>query len=295
MVGKWFCLMNHHNSWIKRISLISISLWLCVFALIPFLLIFIASFLEHDEQNLIRWVPTLANYREVFSPLYVNIFWRSFLVALFTTVACLLMGYPFAFFISRLQTPHKSLLLLLVIIPLWTSSLIRSYAMIALLKAKGVINSLLLALGVISEPLQLLFTNTAVMIGLVYNLLPFMILPLYASLEKLDQRLVDAARDLGANRWQIIKNILLPLSKHGIVAGSVMVFLPSMTLFYIPNILGGAKSMLMGNLIQQQFLVEQNWPLGSATNILLTVLVALSILAYWRVQQQTGNKQNVPV
>jgi spermidine/putrescine transport system permease protein len=171
---------------------------------------------------------------------------------------------------------------LLVIIPFWTSSLIRTYSMITMLKPKGVISSILISLGIINKPLALLFTDTSVMIGLVYNLLPFMILPLLTNIERLDKKLIDAARDLGANRFTTFRRVILPLTMPGILSGCILVFLPAMTIFYIPDLLGGSKSILLGNLIQNQFLIAQNWPLGSAISVVFTLLLAVLLFIYWR-------------
>ena len=154
--------------------------------------------------------------------------------------------------------------------------------MITMLKPKGIINSILMNVGLIDKPLPLLFSDTAVVIGLIYNLLPFMILPLLTNIERLDHRLIDAARDLGANRFTTFRKITLPLTMPGIMAGSILVFLPAMTIFYIPDLLGGSKSILLGNLIQNQFLVTQNWPLGSAISIIFTLMLALLLFIYWR-------------
>ena len=222
----------------------------------------------------------LKNYAEANNTTILLIFEKSFILAGITTFFCLLIGYPFAYIIARIHGQLKNFLLLLVIIPFWTSTLIRSYALIAIIKAKGILNSLLLGLGLIHQPLSILFTNYAVIIGLVYNLLPFMILPIMSNIEQLDQRLVDAARDLGANWFTTLRKIILPLTMPGITAGCILVFLPAMTLFYIPDILGGAKSVLLGNLIQNQFLVTQNWPNGSAFSIILTLMLAALLLIY---------------
>lgn len=271
--------MKLHNKF-KIISLLIIWVWLFLFALLPFCLSMAASFLSHSSTHLIEMPFTLANYQQLNHPTYIRIFEKSFWIAGLATFLCLILGYPFAYIIARIQNGWKNLLLLLVIIPFWTSTLIRSYALIAILKAKGILNSLLISLGLIDHPLSILFTNYAVMIGLVYNLLPFMILPIMTNVERLDNRLVDAARDLGANRLTIFRKIIIPLTMPGIIAGSILVFLPAMTLFYIPDILGGAKSILLGNLIQNQFLIAQNWPLGSAFSALLTIILATLILIY---------------
>lgn len=264
----------------KFISLSTIWIWFFMFALLPFCLIAIASFLSHDENNLIQQPFTIENYKNLFNPIYLHIFKRSFLIAGITTLICLILGYPVAYIIARTEHRLKNFLMLLIIIPFWTSSLIRSFALIAILKAKGLLNSALIGLGIIHQPLPILFTNSAVLIGLVYNLLPFMILPIMTNVERLDARLVDAARDLGANWLTTFRKIIIPLTMPGILAGCILVFLPAMTIFYIPDILGGAKSILLGNLIQNQFLVAQNWPLGSAVSIFLTAILMVLAIIY---------------
>lgn len=261
-------------------SLATVWVWLFFFAIIPFALIIMGSFLSHDEDHLFTLPLTLENYIQLANYTTLRIFQKSFAIAGLSTLICLLLGYPFAFILARMQSHYKNILILLVIIPFWTSSLIRSYALIAIIKAKGLINAFLLYVGIIHQPLPMLFTNTAVTIGLVYNLLPFMILPILTNAERLDHRLIDAARDLGANWFTILKRIIIPLTMPGIIAGCILVFLPAMTVFYIPDILGGAKSVLLGNLIQNQFLVAQNWPSGSAISIALTVVLVILILFY---------------
>ncbi len=266
---------------LKHGSITLIWFWLLAFALIPFGLVTIASFLSHSDSHLIQLPFTLSNYVQLNNIVYLKIFEESFYVAGGCTLLCLVLGYPFAYIIARLQTRFRSLLILLIIIPFWTSSLIRSYAMITLLKPEGLINSTLRWLHIISQPLPLLFNDTAVMIGLVYNLLPFMVLPLLTNIERLDGRLVDAARDLGANRFTTFRKVILPLTLPGILAGCILVFLPAMTIFYIPDLLGGSKTILLGNLIQNQFLVAQNWPLGSAISVIFTLLLIVLLVIYW--------------
>lgn len=274
--------MKNHDNLVKHFSLGIIGLWLIVFALLPFCLVTLASFASHDDANLLKLPFTLANYLQLNSSIYVKIFKQSFYIAGLCTLICLLLGYPFAYVIARMQSRFKSLLVLFIIIPFWTSSLIRTYSMITMLKPKGVISSILMWTGIIDKPLPLLFTDTSVMIGLVYNLLPFMILPLLTNIERLDGRLIDAARDLGANRTTTFRKIILPLTMPGIMSGCILVFLPAMTVFYIPDLLGGSKSILLGNLIQNQFLVAQNWPLGSAISVVFTLMLAVLLLIYWR-------------
>ncbi|KTC66003.1 spermidine/putrescine ABC transporter permease PotB (plasmid) [Legionella adelaidensis] len=253
--------------------------WLILFSFIPLFLVFIASFLTKDPQHLVGWPFTLKNYSELLSPLFGKIFLRSFIMAFITTFLCLLLAYPFSYLLIR--SKHRSLLLMLIIIPFWTSSLVRTYALIAILKFKGLINLLLLNLHIIDQPLSLMYSNFAVIIGLVYNLFPFMVLPIFANMERFDFKLIEAAKDLGAGKWAIFYRVFLPNTLSGIISGSLMVFLPAMTLFYIPNVLGGARSVLLGNLIQTQFLVLENWPQGAATSMVLTFLL-LILLFYYR-------------
>ena len=281
--------MSDKGSRIFSIGLV--SLWLGLFAFASTSIVLVMSFLSKGENDTILWHFTLANYKQLFNPIYITIFFRSLLMAGAATLLCLLIAYPFAFCITRTKKTMKPWLLVLLIIPFWTSSLIRSYAIMALLKTHGLVNQFLFWLGIIHQPLDLLFTNTAVMIGLVYNLLPFMVFPIYANLEKLDHRLIIAARDLGANHLQLFFRIMLPLSIPGIMAGIMLVFLPAMTLFFIPDILGGAKSMMLGNLIQFQFLTQFDWPQGAATSVMLTLLLGLFIWFQQLLKRQNGDGQ----
>lgn len=267
----------------KYFAIVTIWIWLALFALIPNILVLITSLMQQGDNELVRLQLSLDSYLELFDPIYLKVFLRSFYIAGFCTLICLLIGYPFAYLIARATPVWRGFLLFLVIIPFWTSSLIRTYAVIAIIKTNGLLNSALIWLGIIEKPLQLLYTNTAALIGLVYTLLPFMILPLYANIEKLDIRLIDAARDLGANKITVFLKIILPLTLPGIIAGIMLVLLPAMSLFYITNLLGGAKTMLVGNLIENQFLAARNWPLGSAVSIFLIALMGLLLLVYWRI------------
>lgn len=273
--------MKNDNTF-KHFSIATIWIWLGFFALVPNVLVFMTSMLSQGDNELVRLQLTLINYFDLFDTIYLRIFIHSIWLAGLCTLLCLIVGYPFAYILARINDRYKGLLLLLVIIPFWTSSLIRSYAIVTILKAKGMMNSLLLWAGIIHHPLQLLYSGTAVVIGLVYSLLPFMILPLYANIEKLDIRLVDAARDLGAKKIRVFLKVILPLTTPGIIAGVMLVFLPAMSMFYIPDLLGGAKTLLVGNLIENQFLAARNWPMGSTVSIILTLLMGLMLLLYWR-------------
>ena len=259
----------------KYVSLGTLWVWLLVFALIPNLMVVAASVMTRGAEDFLTPVFSLSSYARLLDPLYLGVLWNSCYLAALTTLLCLLMGYPFAYLLTRAPPRLRPLLLLLVVIPFWTSSLVRTYAMVIILKSKGVVNEVLLAAGLIDEPLELLYTDTAVLLGLIYALLPFMVLPLYAALEKLDTRLIEAARDLGAGGFQVFIRIILPLTMPGVIAGSILGFLPALGLFYIADILGGAKSLLVGNLIRDQFLAVRDWPFGAAASVMLTLLMGL--------------------
>jgi spermidine/putrescine transport system permease protein len=267
------------RSLFKTVVISLVCAWILFFVFFPNLMVVVASFLERDPDRFVRPVPTLAHFRALLDPVYVHILLRSAAFALATTSICLVLAYPFAFALSRSR--YRRLLLILVIIPFWTSSLVRTYALMVLLKANGLINTALMGLGLIDTPLPMLYTDGAVLVGLVYTLLPFMILPLYASLDKLDRRLVEAGYDLGASRRQVLVHVLVPATLPGIVAGSILVFLPTLGLFYIPDLLGGAKSMLVGNFIKNQFLTARNWPFGSAASLFLSLVMGLMLVGYW--------------
>lgn len=282
-----------HDKTFKRFSIGVVWIWLALFALVPNLLVLITSLMQRGDNELVRLQLTLRNYIVLFDPAYIRIFLDSLYLAGTCTLACLIVGYPFAYILARMQSRYKGLLMLLVIIPFWTSSLIRTYAIIAIIKTRGILNSLLLSLGLIHQPLHILYSGPAVLVGLVYNLLPFMILPLYANIEKLDARLIDAARDLGANKLRVFIKIIVPLTLPGIIAGSMLVFLPALSMFYIPDLLGGAKTMLVGNLIENQFLAARNWPVGSAVGVVLTLLMGLMLIVYWRANKKSQIKQEL--
>ena len=233
----------------------------------------------------------LANYFRSVEPLYLQIYWRSLWMAVATTVLCLLISYPIAYYIAVVAPARrKNLLLGLVVVPFWTSFLIRTYAWMLILRSEGLINTLLVGSGVIQQPLELLYNNTAVMIGLVYGELPFMILPLYASLEKLDLSLLEAGADLGANPVQTFWRVTVPLTMPGIVAGVVLVFIPSLGQFIVSDLLGGAKTILAGNLIQNQFAIARNKPFGAAVAFELTALVLVLLVFYARYSRRRGGE-----
>lgn len=275
-------------SW-RTAALLSGSLvWLVGFFLLPLAYLLAVSFAQRSPYGAIQWTLGLGNYARAFQPLYLEVYWRSFWMALLTTLLCVLLGYPVAYALAlRVSARWRSVLLMLVVIPFWTSFLIRTYAWMVILRTEGVINNLLMCLHLISEPLRLLYTPLAVFIGLVYGELPFMILPLYAVLQKLDVSLLEAAEDLGASRWRAFLGVTLPLSAPGLVAGSVLVFIASIGAFITPDLLGGARTMMAGNLIQNQFAVVRDQPFGSAVAFLLTSIVLVLLLASLRNTERT--------
>lgn len=266
----------------KNITIAVTALWLTVFALIPFVMICAVSLMTRSETAFIDIRLSFEGYSDILGPAFLIIFWKSLLLAGTTALVCLVVGYPFAYVLARLRVHAKNLLLILVIIPFWTNSLIRSYALVFILKTNGLLNQMFLALNLVDQPIQMLYSDTAVLIGLVYTLMPFMILPIYASVEKLDPQLIEAAQDLGAGKIRTFLHIALPLTLPGIVAGITLVFLPALGMFYIPDILGGAKSLLIGNFIKNQFMTARNWPAGAAASILLTLIMIVLIVVYQR-------------
>ena len=264
--------------------------WLIFFVLIPNLLVLFTSFMTKDSSNLIEFTFSLDSYSRLIDPLYSQVLWNSLYMAGIATVICLIVGYPFAFMIAKLPAKYRPFLLFLVVLPFWTNSLIRIYGMKIFLGVKGVLNSTLLWLGIIDTPIRILNTEIAVIIGLVYILLPFMILPLYSSIEKIDGRLLEAAKDLGANAFQRFIKVIIPLTMPGIVAGCLLVLLPAMGMFYVADLLGGAKVLLVGNIIKSEFLVTRNWPFGSAISIALTILMALMLYVYYRANKLMNKK-----
>ncbi len=277
----------------SKISIFVVVFWLLSFALIPHILVIISSFLTKGEDEFLNFTLSFESYLKLFDPIYLNIFLDSVYLATVTTIITLVLAFPFAYIIATAPKKYKFLLLLLVIIPFWTSSLVRTYALIAILKTKGLLNAFLLSVGLIETPLEIMYTQTAVFIGMVYTLLPFMILPLYVSLEKIDNRLIEAAKDLGASKIDIFRTIIIPLSSAGIIAGSILVFLPSLGMFFIPDILGGAKELIVGSFIRNQFLQFRDWPFGSAASvvILLIMFVMLYFLAKAQKKSTLGDKK----
>ncbi|MFQ1015628.1 spermidine/putrescine ABC transporter permease PotB [Avibacterium paragallinarum] len=285
--------MKIANNKFQKITIAIIFAWLIFFVLAPNLLVLTVSFLTRDSSNFYALPFTFENYTRLFEPLYAQVVWNSLYMSGIATIICLIIGYPFAFMISRIKEKYRPILLFLVVLPFWTNSLIRIYGMKIFLGVKGILNSTLLTLGIINEPIRILNTEVAVIIGLVYLLLPFMILPLYAAIEKLDHRLLEAAKDLGANNFQRFVKVIIPLTMPGIIAGCLLVLLPAMGMFYVADLLGGAKVLLVGNVIKSEFLISRNWPFGSAISIGLTILMALLIFVYYKASKLMNKKMEL--
>ncbi|MGE4630522.1 MAG: ABC transporter permease subunit [Pseudohongiellaceae bacterium] len=276
-------------------------LWLVLFFLVPFAIVFKISFsdpivaqppftpLFDQSQNFLnRFQGSLNNYLFLLED---NLYWVSYLrsikVAFISTLFCLLLGYPMAYYIAQSAPTKRNVLLMLIILPFWTSFLLRVYAWMGILSTNGIINSVLLWIGMIDEPIQMLYTNFAVYLGIVYTYLPFMILPLYANLERLDLNLHDAAADLGGKPLQVFRDITLPVSLPGIIAGSLLVFIPAMGEFVIPALLGGLDSLMIGRTLYDEFFVNRDWPLASAVATILLLILVLPMVLFQRAQAKS--------
>jgi spermidine/putrescine transport system permease protein len=266
------------------------AFWLLVFFLIPLLIVLAISFGRRGTYGGVVWELNLKNYLRFFDPLYLRIFGRSIYIALATTFLCLIVGYPLAYFIARRPARSRNTLLILLMVPFWTNFLVRTYAWILILRSEGLINLVLQSLGLIQEPLPLLYNDGAIIVGLVYGWLPDMVLPCYAAIERLDFTLVEAAQDLYANHVKTFLKVVLPLTAPGIVAGSILVFIPSLGAYVTPDLLGGAKSMMIGNLIHQQFLSVRDWPFGGAVSFVLMTVMLLGTILYFRMGTQSAER-----
>ncbi|WP_201584277.1 spermidine/putrescine ABC transporter permease PotB [Psychrobacter sp. HII-4] len=262
--------------------------WLLIFALLPNILVIAVSFLTRDTSNFISLPVTIDSYLRLLDPLYFEVFAHSLWMAGITTVLCLLLGYPFAWLVSRVHLRWQPLLMLLLILPFWTNSLVRVYALKLLLATNGLINKALLAIGIIDAPIDILYTQGAVIAGLTYLLFPFMVLPLYAVFTDLRHDMLLASQDLGASKTQTFWHVVLPLTTPGIISGVLLVLLPAMGMFYVADVLGGSRNLLVGNIIKNQFLDARDWPFGAAASVLLTLAMAVLLLAYRASSRRIG-------
>ncbi|HAX71926.1 MAG TPA: ABC transporter permease [Firmicutes bacterium] len=250
-------------------------IWMAIMIIFPMVLIFLYSVTMAEDGNPFSFRFTLENYTRFFDDIYINTLLKSLWLAFISTLFCLGLGYPLAWIISQLKPSKQSSVLLLFVMPMWINMLLRTYAWLAILGKNGILNSFLGWFGV--APIDFLYTDFAVMLGMVYNFLPFMVLPIYTAIIKVDTSLIDAARDLGATNIQIFKKVIFPLTLPGIVTGIIMVFLPAVSSFVIPQLLGGGQYIMIGNLIEKQFINIGNWNFGSSLSILLMILILISI------------------
>jgi spermidine/putrescine transport system permease protein len=287
--------LESRNRWL----LLSPSLVIIFLAGIgPLLIVLLYSFLTKGDYGGVKWIFSLDGWFNVFlerdifddtvtlADAHLSIFWRSVSLSLMTTLLCLVFGFPTAYFIATRPEGQRDLWLFLITIPFWTNLLIRTFAIMEVIRNEGIVNSILLWFGVIDQPIQMLFTDFAIMVGMTYVYLPLMVLPLYASMEKLDFRLVEAGYDLYATRFQVLRRIIAPLVKPGIIAGSILVFIPALGAYVTPRVLGGGKNMMLGNLIELQFGQGRNWPLGAALSVTLLAIVMVALLVYVRYAQR---------
>lgn len=257
-----------------RKLIIPYVIWMSLFIVLPMLLIFLYA-ITTKGNDVISLQFTLDNFKKFFDPLFIKVLWDSIKIAAITTIICLILGYPLAYYISRTSTHMQTMLILLVTIPMWINMLVRTYAWIGILSDVGIINNVLMFFGF--EPIKMMYTDFSVILGMVYNFLPFMIIQIYTVLSKMDESLIQASYDLGANRYQTFRKIVFPLSLSGVISGITLVFLPSLSTFVIPKFLGGGSYVLIGNLIENQFLNIGDYNFGSALSLIMAVLIMISI------------------
>ncbi|SDO36185.1 spermidine/putrescine transport system permease protein [Lutimaribacter pacificus] len=266
----------------------------------PLLIVLIYSFLTPGDYGGVVWSLSPDAWFSVvmeqdffteeigFADAHLSIFWRSIKLSLMTALLTFVFGFPTAYFIATRPREKRDIWMLLIIIPFWTNLLIRTFAIMELIRAEGTVNSALLALGIIDEPIQMLFTEFAILLGMAYVYLPLMVLPIYASLERFDFTLVEAGYDLYASRWRVLRKVIFPLAKPGVIAGSILVFVPSLGAYVTPRVLGGGKQLMLGNLIELQFGAGRNWPLGAALSLTLLAIVMVALILYVRA---AGNEE----
>jgi spermidine/putrescine transport system permease protein len=272
--------MQKNNDIFKILFTAPVIIYCLILIFIPLLYVLFLSFCQNDFYGGVIYNFTLNNYFSIFNFTYIKIFFKSCLIALTTTVICILIAYPFSIFLMDKTEKVRDILIKMVMIPFLTNSLIRTYGWIVILRKNGVINNMLTSFNIIDNPLNLMYNNLGIIIGMTYTLLPFMILPVYSAVSKIDRSLLEAGRDLGANELEIFKNIIIPETISGVFNGSLMVFIPAIGYFFISDILGGGKIMIIGNLIKNQFLTARNWPFGSAISIFLIIITFVLVGIY---------------
>jgi spermidine/putrescine transport system permease protein len=286
------------QSQFAAILLSPVTLFLGTFFIAPMLTIALYSFLTPGLYGGVEWSFYHWNYGrlfgwadgiiEIFEPIYLQIMGRSLVFAALTSLICLIVCYPAAFWVSKLPEKWRILFIFLITLPFFASLIVRLYAWLLILKTSGLLNTVLMGLGLVSEPVELLYTSSAVVLGMVYIMIPFMFLPLYAAIDNLDNTLVEASFDLGASRTQTFMKIIIPQTLPGIIAGCVIVFIPSVGNFIVPDILGGAKGLMIGNMVEQQFLSARNWPFGSALSMVIMAVVLTVLLVFIKNGRKSG-------
>lgn len=273
-----------------RILAYPYAVWMAIFIVVPLVLVFVFSFTEGNIRNISELTFSTRSYQRVLEPVYLKVIGNSFLLATLSTICCLLLGYPVALIVSRANPKYRGILLMFLIVPMWMNFLLRTYAWMSILSSNGFLNRLLEILGL--PRLEIMPGKTAVFLGMIYNFLPFMILPIYTVLSKIDKQYIEAASDLGANKAKVFFRIILPLSVPGVVSGITMVFLPAVSTFVISGLLGGGKTPLIGDLIEQQFMWEGNWHFGSALSIILMVMILISMAIMSRIDKNGKEEEN---
>jgi len=274
------------NKLLRTIFLLPVIVYSILLILLPLIYIFIISFFKSDSYGGMIETITLQNYIQLFDQVYIKIFIQSMVIGLLVTLICIFIAYPFSLAVSHKSKITQKVLMTLVMVPFLTNSLIRMYGWIVLLRKNGVVNQTLISLGIIDNPLSLMYNNLGIIIGMVYTLLPFMILPVYGSVSSIDKSLLEASSDLGASKFKTFMNVILPQTKAALFNGSLMVFTPALGYFFIADVLGGGKLMILGNLIKNQFLTARNWPFGASISVFLLLITFIIIGVY----RKTGGK-----
>ena len=257
-----------------------ITIWSLLFIYVPIGILLFMSFMTRGPIGTIKYEFTFENYKSILDPVYFTVVKESVIVAFFSTVLSILMGYPFAYFMATKKPKTSGILMLLMMIPFWTNELVIVYSFVILLNNSGIINTLLQHLGIIGQPLELLYNNFAIIVGMVYMLMPFAVLPMYSSIEKLDKGLIEASKDLGAGPVKTFFKVTLPLTSSGIFAGVILVFVPTIGYYQITDMLGGGTQMMIGNLVNNQFSISRNWPFGAALSMVLAILILIMLKIY---------------
>lgn len=260
-----------------------ITIWSILFIIVPVAILAVMSFMSKGPLGIVVYKPTLDNYRNIFSSMYINVIKESLIIAFWTTILTVLLGYPFASIMAKMKRKTSGLFMILMMIPMWVSGLVIIYSFVILFNQSGIINTILMKLGLISKPLTMLYTNFSVTVGMLYMFMPFSVLPMFSSIEKLDPALIEASKDLGAGPVRTFFKVQLPLTSPGIFAAVLLTFIPCIGYYMVTDMLGGGTNMMIGNLIYRQFTISRNWPFGAALAMVLAVVILLMVWVYKKV------------